>query len=171
MITIFFQSIAVNRDLKKKIYFLKKLLSFGQFQPLKPFSRWKKGCKGALSHEKSREGLTSFSEWTVSLENFYGLLFTTNVKNSCLWIYRLRECRCLLSRWLGWEPTTFARVLSVSYFRSGRRVGEDPRGGVGLRTRRILPEKADFKQAIKYSILLLMLVVLELKYNFVCFSQ
>ena len=50
-------------------------------------------------------------------------------------------------------------------------LGEDPRGGVGLRTRGILTEKADCKQAIKYSILLLMLVVLELKYNFACFSQ
>ena len=64
-----------------------------------------------------------------------------------------------------------ARVLSVSYFRSGRRVGEDPRDGVELRTRRILREQADWKQSIKYLILLLMLVVLKLKYSFACFNQ
>ena len=38
--------------------------------------------------------------------------------------------------------------------------------GVGLGTRWILREKADCKQSIKYSILLLMLVVLKLKYSF-----
>ena len=67
-----------------------------------------------------------------------------------------------------WDEIT--RVLSVFYFRSGRRVGEDPRDGVGLRTRRILREKANCKQSIKYSVLLLMLV-LKLKYSFACFNQ
>ena len=67
----YFQSIAVNRDMKKKNLFFEKVVMFCQFRPLTPFSRWIKGCKGALSHEKSREGLTSFSARPVSLENFY----------------------------------------------------------------------------------------------------
>ena len=43
--------------------------------------------------------------------------------------------------------------------------------GLGLGTTRILREKGDCKQSIKYSILLLMLVVLKLKYSFACFLQ
>ena len=66
------QSIAVNRDLKKKILFFERVVTFCQFRPLKPFSRSKKGCKGTLSHEKSREGPKSFSSCPVSLEHFYG---------------------------------------------------------------------------------------------------
>ena len=73
-----------NRDLKMKIDFLKKLLSFVNFGFYNPFQNGKKRFDGALSHEKSREDVTSFSAWLVSLENFYGLLFMTNVKNSCL---------------------------------------------------------------------------------------
>ena len=38
----YFQSIALNRDLKKKNLFFEKVVKFCQFRPLKPFSRWKK---------------------------------------------------------------------------------------------------------------------------------
>ena len=84
-ITIIFNPLQLTyRDLKKKILFFERVVTFCQFRPLKPFSRSKKGCKGALSHEKSREGPKSFSSCPVSLEHFYGWSFMTDVKNSCL---------------------------------------------------------------------------------------
>ena len=65
----YFQSIALKDE--KSIFWKRcSVLLISASKTL--FKMEKNGCKGAFSDEKSREGLTIFSAWPVSLEDFYG---------------------------------------------------------------------------------------------------